>query len=520
MIKTVHSFARGGFKSAAPVAAMLALAGSALAAVPTEWNYRLIARTGTATQAINVPVNTTFAESGVPNEIGLDENGTVAVRYVVNAGTPQRSEAILIYDKNSQAVSSVLPLAITASYYNNSIDLRDGKLVLTKAGLINSAEVRQTDGTLEEPISLGGPLQVYGQFTGVKRLNDGAVAYRASCATSPTNSGSTIKYIVDRTVNGERQQTALATCTLESAYSLLNAPAVSATGYMSTRAYLRAGGSEIARFRENQAPVSIFNPATSGGLYDSISDYTDVNASGKVAFFARRSGSFLWELLVGDGVNPNVSIASAVAWPGAGISNSGLSTNTPAINDLGMVVYRAEITGTTQPGNGLFISDGQSTFRLMREGQTIQTPSGSSLVVGFGTTSPKIVLQGQAAFNNAGDVAFMVRFADGTQGLVLASPTTPLVTRCQPADIADDGGNPLPSANPNAGVNEGDYNLFFAADGFFAQAGMGPAAVGASCDIANDDGSPRAPFGAAGTNNGVNEGDFNCFFNNFFLGCP
>ncbi|MBL0870454.1 MAG: hypothetical protein IBJ18_07765 [Phycisphaerales bacterium] len=87
------------------------------------------------------------------------------------------------------------------------------------------------------------------------------------------------------------------------------------------------------------------------------------------------------------------------------------------------------------------------------------------------------------------------------------------VSRCSPADIADDAGNPLPSALSNSGVNEGDYNAFFSAEGFFAG---GPVA-----DIAFDDGEPLPPFGQSlAANNGVNEGDYNAFFNSLFLPCP
>ncbi|CAN5691583.1 hypothetical protein BH11PLA1_BH11PLA1_02860 [soil metagenome] len=86
--------------------------------------------------------------------------------------------------------------------------------------------------------------------------------------------------------------------------------------------------------------------------------------------------------------------------------------------------------------------------------------------------------------------------------------------RCSPADIADDQGSPLPTPNPNNGVNEGDYNAFF--NSFFINQ-----ALGSPADIASDDGTPLPPFGAAGrANNGVNEGDYNCFFNTFFNGCP
>jgi microcystin-dependent protein len=96
--------------------------------------------------------------------------------------------------------------------------------------------------------------------------------------------------------------------------------------------------------------------------------------------------------------------------------------------------------------------------------------------------------------------------------------------RCQVADIACDNGTPLSlfSGCVNTDVNEGDYNAFFAADGFFFQAGLGSAAIGASCDVSYDSGEPRPPYGPVipnAVNNGVNEGDYNCFFNFFFLGC-
>ncbi|CAN5742031.1 hypothetical protein BH11PLA1_BH11PLA1_20180 [soil metagenome] len=85
--------------------------------------------------------------------------------------------------------------------------------------------------------------------------------------------------------------------------------------------------------------------------------------------------------------------------------------------------------------------------------------------------------------------------------------------RCQPADIADDAGNPLPGGTNN-GVNEGDYNLFF--NSFFSDQ-----SVGSPADIADDAGNALFPFATVpnSTNNGVNEGDYNAFFNNFFNGC-
>jgi hypothetical protein len=102
----------------------------------------------------------------------------------------------------------------------------------------------------------------------------------------------------------------------------------------------------------------------------------------------------------------------------------------------------------------------------------------------------------------------------GQLSLVFTPPPPPPPTRCNPADVADDTGNPLPPNNvgpagSNSGVTEADYNAFFA--GYFDSQPQ--------CDIANDDSSPLPPFGTQQTNNGVTEGDYNLFFSLVFEGC-
>ncbi len=123
-----------------------------------------------------------------------------------------------------------------------------------------------------------------------------------------------------------------------------------------------------------------------------------------------------------------------------------------------------------------------------------------------------------------GDVTQAINLNEGFEiafvKVVVAAPVTP--GGCNPADIACDDGTPLSAApgctNSTTGPNEGDYNAFFAADGFFFQAGQGAAAIGGTCDIACDDGTELSAAPGC-TNNGVNEGDYNCFFNNLFLPC-
>jgi hypothetical protein len=77
---------------------------------------------------------------------------------------------------------------------------------------------------------------------------------------------------------------------------------------------------------------------------------------------------------------------------------------------------------------------------------------------------------------------------------------------CSPCDIATTSGNGVPDGY----VTESDYNVFFA--GFFDADPV--------CDIANDDGTPRPPFGPIGVNNGTTEADYNLFYSRYFDGCP
>ncbi|CAN5851572.1 hypothetical protein BH11PLA1_BH11PLA1_12130 [soil metagenome] len=132
-------------------------------------------------------------------------------------------------------------------------------------------------------------------------------------------------------------------------------------------------------------------------------------------------------------------------------------------------------------------------------------PYNASLATMFSGTNGTVLITNNAPSFNGLDVA---------AGTALPSCAV-APTRCQPADIADDAGNPLPSAGPNNGVNEGDYNAFF--NNFFTNQ-----AVGSPADIADDAGNPLPPFNITppGPNSGVNEGDYNAFFNNFFNGCP
>ncbi|CAN5862123.1 hypothetical protein BH11PLA1_BH11PLA1_09630 [soil metagenome] len=96
-----------------------------------------------------------------------------------------------------------------------------------------------------------------------------------------------------------------------------------------------------------------------------------------------------------------------------------------------------------------------------------------------------------------------------------AGPRLEVEVRFCPADIADDQGSPLGTGGVgvgNSGVNEGDYNAFF--NTFFTRQ-----EAGSPADIADDQGNALGTGGIGVGNSGVNEGDYNLFFNSFFSGC-
>ncbi|MBL0870453.1 MAG: hypothetical protein IBJ18_07760 [Phycisphaerales bacterium] len=167
-------------------------------------------------------------------------------------------------------------------------------------------------------------------------------------------------------------------------------------------------------------------------------------------------------------------------------------------------------------------------------GNNLPSPaSGNSYFGGAVTDFPGTLINSSTTANS--DLTLLLSVDNGTPTPVVVTKAGAFDIRfvkftvtggatagCNPADIACDTGDPLVSnpgcTNSTTGPNEGDYNAFFAANGFFFQAGQGLAGVGGFCDIACDNGDPLSQNPGC-TNNGVNEGDYNCFFNNLFLPC-
>jgi len=196
------------------------------------------------------------------------------------------------------------------------------------------------------------------------------------------------------------------------------------------------------------------------------------------------------------------------------------------------VIRQANLTRTFAAGT-YYIA--VSNFDLMTN-QSASTDEGSPNR-GFGMASAGVIANGSTnplPTGTAQDLSFLVVDSAGNRFVPLSKTSSFEVkfvkftvaggatAGCNPADIACDTGDPLVSnpgcTNSPTGPNEGDYNAFFAADGFFFQAGQGLAGVGGYCDIACDNGDALSTNPGC-TNNGVNEGDYNCFFNNLFLPC-
>ncbi len=175
------------------------------------------------------------------------------------------------------------------------------------------------------------------------------------------------------------------------------------------------------------------------------------------------------------------------------------------------VTFSVSLSAGTQP----------LVYQWRRNGTALSSgpQAGGGFVVGANTPTLKVL---NADSNNFGAYDVVITNPCGSVISSAATLSGSVTSGCNPADIACDDGTPLGNApgcvNSATGPNEGDFNAFFAADGFFFQSGLGAAAINASCDIACDDGTPKAEAPGC-VNNGVNEGDYNAFFNYLFLAC-
>jgi hypothetical protein len=484
----MRSWSKSLNRAAAVSAGLVALmAGTLQAAVPTQWTYKIIARTGT--NPVGVPGGTQITADPT-----IDDAGNVAIRYTSLFGS---NDGILLY--NASTGTRSLVAQTTDGDNTGDLDLRSG--LLSSRTFLNTVEIFDLSGAPVKTFTTGGPEGVTGSFNRVRLTDDGRIGYRASA-------GLTTKFIIDNLPTGGGPRTQVNLDQTGGLTTFIYSPTVNGSGQMAAR--VDSGVQQIRRY--NAPPATGFTTiitVAGNPVYGSLGNGTDINDNGEVAFYARRSVGSIADLRKGNGTTSTL-IASG---DGVQYSSNAFTNFTPSISETGVVVFRAVDTFGQA---GVFAGDGTSRVQIAGGGQFITTDDNQFVSVLSGT-NPFV---GNVRINNKNQVVFGALLGDGTSALFVASPVAP---RCNPADIADDQGNPLPGpvGVTNGGVNEGDFNAFFSADGFFAQSAMGTGGVGMFCDIADDQGTPKPPFGnPTGSNNGVNEGDYNAFFNNFFLPCP
>ncbi len=374
----------------------------AVAQVPTEWTFKIVAREGQTGQGVGLPPGAEL----VQNDPGLDDDGSACVRFTVGGG-----DGVFVYD--AAAGTGQVVVSNASAVYFSSIDMLGGRIALTSA---DGVEVRDKAGVLLYSFPLGGSEGVTGSINRARLTSTGAVGYRAA-------SGSLTKNLTDRYDAGDRVQVALAST---SGYTFLYSPTVNNLLQMAGKADPLSGGNAVVRWEQGQPAVTIL--ATAGSDYNLVSNGTDLNDAGEVAFFARRSADSQFELLKGSGG----TLTRIAAAGDQGIANSAFANFPPVINNNGLVAFRPN-----NGGNRIYLGDGAELVYVVGDNSEIPVGDGTTLTLGSGTGSPRTSIVGNIALNNANQIAFIGRLSDGTDALIIATPVTG--TACGTADFDGDG---------------------------------------------------------------------------------
>ncbi len=479
-------------RSLAAIAILLIAGSAATAAVPTQWTFKLLAKTGNAYNGL--PFGASFLASGIPNDPAIDATGNVAIRYTAAGNV----DGYFYFNAATDSASLVLPVG-TNQLYGSGVDLKAGRLAVPEQGLAGGAKVYSLDGTIEKSLT-GGSAQVLGSIAGLRVNAAGTAGFRA-WASTPTGSG--IKLVLDKGFGPSRTQTTLAS-TSDLIYSQIQTPTMNDIEQIGTKVSFSAGSVGLVRFQAGQPPTTVLRLSDVSATHDSMGDFTFMNNAGEFAFTIRRAGTFQWELR-----KSASGLGTLIAGAGSNFSNVLWTLSTPRINNRGMVAFRAE--GAPISGGfgvpGLFIGDGASLANIVTFNTAVPnaiSPGNPALRIGFGSSPNQQTVVGNVAMNDKAQIAFLARLSDGTYGLIVASPNPPLSVACSPADIANTDGEP----GADNTIDNGDFGLFFSA--FFLP---GTDLARLVADIANTDGEP-------GPDNTIDNGDFGLFFATFFAGCP
>jgi hypothetical protein len=395
----------------------------ALAQVPTQWTFRVVAREGT--QAL--PAGTAF---GIPpgaeltqNDPALSAGGLAAIRFTrFDAVLSDTVDGVFVFDPTANggagAGSVVFASTTTTRFGPSGVDFVENRLVLPLE-LGTGFDARSPDGALVRTIGAGGPEGLTGSFsrpTIISHLGAATIAYRA-------NAGSIQKWLVD---NGTTRTLVAQT---GAGYSFLYGPRANGLGVLAGRADTQPAGAG-ARIVRIGASTDVIAEAN-GSPWNSVGNFVDITDSGNVLFFARPASTNVWELLTrtSPGATPVL-----IARPDDTntLSNSSF-INFPAwINDFGLVALRPNDAS----GNAIYVADGQSLVRVVGDSfPTIPLPGGFEQPLGRFDGFSRTAIVGNIALNIANQIAFVGKFDDGTDALIIATPAP----ACDPIDFNRDG---------------------------------------------------------------------------------
>ncbi|MCU0688565.1 MAG: hypothetical protein MUE97_02325 [Phycisphaerales bacterium] len=445
------------------MAAGLACSATVLAQVPTMWSFRLAAIEGNAgNPPFNLPADAQLQSS----DPAIDAAGNVAVRWT-SAGS---TNGIFLW---TAADASGATIVTDGAGLGGGIALRNGRLAVPPGFAPATQEVRVFDyaGVLQNTYGLGGPAGVTGSFSRLRLDDAGRLAYRANTSTSNT-------LLLDQFVSGVRQTSVYATQT--GPLSFIAAPSLSSgpSASMATRVNYASGQgpdgftAAILRFPAPGAggpstPLVLRGIDGSASTYDQLANFAETNASGQVAYFARRRTGGIFELrrsagaaggtdvLIGEG---NQVINNEVV-----IGNSEFANFGPTISDSGLVAWTPRRDGGNVVSESVWVGDGMGLHRVLIHGDTLEFQLGSeptNLTIGAGTgtlTNPReTVTSNSISINAQNQIAMVIRLADGRDALVIASPLTPSPQPCGLSDVA----GPNQTVGPDSALTADDIIVF------------------------------------------------------------
>lgn len=404
---------------------LLILAGRdvsiAQAQLPTYSTFPLQARTSDGNQpGFNLPVDC-ILDGQTPD---IDAAGYVACRLLKPAG-----DAVFVGPGNGTGGLVINGL----TEYSGTLDLDSSQGLLVLARIAGGAEVRNLQGVLLRDYPVGGPLNV-NTVSGVRLGSGTSLLYRSV--------GAGIQKLVRDEVSGATRDTALLLQT-NLIFTMIFPPA-SANGRMACIANTIGSGSSVLRIGPDASTLTTI--ASTGFTFTGFVEGVDINAAGLVAFAAHVAADGSFALLVGDGLSTRTYAQVGML----GIVESGFVSEPPAINNAGVVAFRAR----DAMGDAIYVADGTGLARVIGDGDTVQTDLGPVLLGFDSPIDGRHAFSGGVAINDAGQIVFNAYLENGTMGVFVAQPD-PIAPEC-PADIDDGTG----TGTHDGGVDINDLLYF------------------------------------------------------------